>query len=310
MTRLAQADAGEKNLKKSPDSPFGGKDTAGNRQKPPGLAPQSLALSKDSLRYLMAESQFGLAGLFYLQLNIPDSALFWYKHVADEFPNSPFVVKSLYAMSQIYLARPDSVKMDSTYDIIINRYGKTEYARQVKKLRGIDIKSVEQDSLEKKYEFAEKNLQDGKIHDALVNFREIAGGDTASLFTPKAMYAVGWIYESLLFRNDSATSWYKHLMKQFPNSIYASAVQPKVAVKENPKSLSQYVKFKEIPMIKQVANAKADSTAILKEIKNVDLDTIDTTDEDMKQGRHGNRDDDEDIDINDVDTTNTDDDNN
>ena len=200
--------------------------------------------------------------------------------------------------------------MDSIYDIIMNRFDKTEYARQVKKLRGIDIQSAEQDSLEKNYETAEKNLQDGNIRGALVNFRKIAEGDTASLFTPKAMYTVGWIYESLLFRNDSAALWYKHLMKQFPNSIYASAVQPKVAVRENPKSLSQYVKFKEIPMIKPLAKGKVDSTAMLKEIKDVEEDTTNDDEEDIKQGRHGIHDDDEDTDTNDEDTTNTDDDNN
>ncbi len=307
--RLARAEAGAMNLKNLHDVPLGKKDSVGNQQKLAGAIPPS-ALSKDTLRFLTAQSQFELAGLFFLQLNIPDSALFWYQHVVDEFPNSPFVVKSLYVMSQIYLTLPDSAKTDSMYAIILNRFGKSAYAREVKKLQGIDVSITEQDSLEQKYQNAEKNLQDGKVRDALANYREIADGDSTSPFTPKAMYTVGWIYESLLFKNDSATSWYKRLMKKFPNSLYASAVQPKVAVKENPKSLSQYIKIKEIPLMRSVGNTKADSTAILKEAKGVDEENTDD-DEELKQGRHGSRDDDdEDTDTNDDDTTNTDDDNN
>ena len=40
-----------------------------------------------------------------------------------------------------------------------------------------------------------------------------------------------------------------NLLKKYPNSVYAVAVQPKVAVKDKPESLQQYVKIKEIPLV-------------------------------------------------------------
>jgi len=274
-------------------------------------------LSPDSLRYLLAMTKFELAGLFYLEFNDVDSATYWYKRVTEEDTTSPFVPKALYALSEIFLSKQDSAAADSVYDILLKKYTKTEYAHQVRVIRHLPETTAVEDSVAMRFIAAEGLLRDSTIHDALREFEELAAGDTNSSYTPKAMYTVGWIFETKLVRNDSAAKWYKQLLARYPSSDFAAAVQPKVAVRENPKSLSQYVKIKEIIPLKAV-ESKADSLAGKKDLKNIETQDEDQNvddnqdDEELQQGRHGTHDDsDEDDNSDDTDdSSNTDDNNN
>lgn len=293
------------------------RDSLMARQRATANVAKLRALTPDSLRYLLAMTKFELAGLFYLELNDPDSATYWYKRVTAEDTASPFVPKALYALSEIYLSKQDSSAADSLYNLILKHHKKTEYAHQIRLIRHMRETTALEDSVAMKYIAAEGLLQDSTIHTALQSFEDLANGDTNSVFTPKAMYTVGWIFETKLVRNDSASKWYKKLMSQYPSSVFAAYVQPKVAVRENPKSLSQYIKFKEIVPLKAM-DSKSDTSGAKKDLKNIDVQDEDQNqdenqdDEELDQGRHGAHDDsDEDDNSDDTDdSSNTDDNNN
>lgn len=215
-------------------------------------APAQEKLSPDSLRALIVRTKFELAGLFLLELNHPDSALFWYREVVRSDSSSRLVPRALYAMAEIYRENNDSSNVDSLYTIILDQYNRTDYAAQVRKVKGMDTVKTEVDPAIAQYEIAENLLQSGKAKEGLDHLRLLVDTYPTSSIAPKALYAVGWIYESILVQqdsvyNDSAAVWYKKLIKAFPSSVYATVAQPKVAVKDDPKSLSQYVKIKEIP---------------------------------------------------------------
>ncbi len=263
------------------------------------------ALSPDSIHALAALGELELAGLFYLRLDLPDSALDWYGRMIRDYPLSAAVPKALYAMSEIHRSRQDSVAVDSLYRIILGEYGQSEYAQQVKRLRGMDIEDAEATAADKKYARAEKLLEEGKIGQAIAAMRQIVRNSPRAAVAPKALYAIGWIYESVLVQNDSAAACYKRLMKAYPSTIYAKEVQPKVAVKDDPKSLSQYVKVKEIQLLKP--QFAADKRAVKGGGKDAEAET---DDEEVQQGRHGARDDSDDNSDDQDDTTDPDDDNN
>ena len=212
---------------------------------------EPLLLSPDSLRMRMVQNEFELAGLFLLELNLPDSARYWYEKVITDDSNSAFVPRSIYALAEIYGSTNDSTAVDSLYQVLLTRYEDSEYANQVRRLLGMEAARVKIDSAESKYQEAANLLTGGSTESALKRFLSITKNYPASPFAPKATYTAGWIYENVLLNNDSAASCYRQLVKQYPASIYAANVQPKIAVKDKPESLEQYVKTKEIQLMQK-----------------------------------------------------------
>ena len=233
-------------------SRYGGRDSlqASVAARPSTL---SVTLTADSVRSLLSQAYFELGGIYYLELKRPDSAMVWYESVVHEFPSTPFVPRALYAIAEIQSGRHNDRIVDSLYHVLLTSYGQSEYAAQVRKILGIETKPAQSDSAESQYHEGEKYLQAGKPAQALKVFKQIASGRKKSAFAPKATYAVGWLYETVLLNNDSAAEWYHHLTSRYPTSVYAAGIQPKIAVHDDPKSLKDYVKLKTIEPVSRSA---------------------------------------------------------
>jgi tetratricopeptide (TPR) repeat protein len=253
------------------------------------LKARKVALDQDSLRAAIAESQFEIAGLFMLEMKLMDSSQIYYRAVLDSFPVSPLVPRILYALAEIHRAKNDTVVVDSLYKILLDKYPGTEYGIQVKRFLGMAVDTTARDSAETHYEEASKALLAKKDTTALTMLTAIVRDYPRSPFAPKAQYAMGWIYENHLSNNDSAASVYKKLIALYPSSLYASVAQPKVAVKDDPKSLSKFINIKEILAVQKTeAPRKAAAAEKEKEVKHgrvknqgVEEDTTDDTTDDQ-----------------------------
>ncbi len=223
-------------------------------QRPP--PPVVVVLTPDLLRSKIAQIQFELAGLLLLQFELPDSALTWYNQILHDPLDSSFLPRTLYAIAEIYRSRNDSNEVHALYDRILTEYGNSDYAHEVRKSLGMKVEETKSDQAESKYQEASELLQSGNPKNAINIFSAIAKKYPSSPFASKAVYTEGWIYENVLFNNDSATSCYRRLLTDYPNSVYASAVKPKIAVRDNPESLRQYVKTNEIQLINKEPSAQ------------------------------------------------------
>ncbi len=215
----------------------------------PGKPAAQTPLPPDGLRMRIAEGHYELGGIFLLDLDLPDSALVHYETLVGKYPESPLVPKALYAMSEAYRIFDDSVAVDSLYDKLLTRYPETEYADQVRKLRGLDTAAAVESSESIRYKKAEAALNGGDPTLALAEFKSLAGDSRDTLVSPKACYAVGWIYENSLIDLDSADAWYRKLIKDYPASVYADNAEPKVAVRGDTAMLEDYVKVKRIEAV-------------------------------------------------------------
>ena len=233
-------------MKLPKDSLLARGDSVQKDQASPVIVP---AISPDSIKSLIAQNQFELAGLFLLELDLPDSALFWFNKVVHEHPASKFVPRSFYALAEIYRMKGDSSQVDSIYNIILEKYEDSEYAAQIRKHSGLEEWKNLVDPAEDKYQEAETLLVAGRSLEALENFKKISKDHPTSPFTPKAQFTVGWIYENVSINLDSASVWYRKLLKNYPASVYASEVQPKIAVLEDSTKLQQYIKINEIQAV-------------------------------------------------------------
>jgi outer membrane protein assembly factor BamD (BamD/ComL family) len=257
-------------------------------------------LSKDSLATLLARNKYELGGLFYLEMNLPDSGLVWYEDVVTNHPTSPLAPRALYAMSEIYRIKGDSAKVDSLYRIILTEHERTEYALQVRKLLKMDALKAINDSSYGKYVEAESLLTQGKPVDAIAVLNDLITLYPHSQLAPKSIYTIGWIYENLLVSNDTAAVWYSRVEKEYPHSIYAEKVHPKLAIKADPKSASQFVKASEFAPVKKADAPRTARTLNQEKGKG-------QPSEQVGNDRNANRDDDENVDDNTDDDTDQDD---
>ncbi len=205
----------------------------------------SVSISADSALYLITKNQFELATLFMLELSLLDSAEFWFDIVSNSNFKPDYTPRAYYAMAEIHRLRGNHLAVDSLYDLLIKDYGKSDYAIQARKIKGITVE-IEKPELEILYERALKLTYENKPREALKIFSIIAATDSSSELATKSFYTSGWIFENILNNNDSAKFYYQTLRDKYPKSIYAENVSGKVAVAQDTSKLSQYVKIKEI----------------------------------------------------------------
>jgi tetratricopeptide (TPR) repeat protein len=184
----------------------------------------------DTLRGRLAAKKSELAGLFYFGLGVNDSAEFWYRNILREHPSSPTVPRSLYTVAQI--AGADSARgrreSDSLYTLIIDRYPETPFAAEAARLLGRPVPARAKDPAEARYWSAERVLRQGDVEAAIDSFRQVARTGGTSPFVPRAMYAVGLLYENMTPRADSAVENYRRLVAAYPTSQFAMLAKPKL----------------------------------------------------------------------------------
>jgi len=189
-------------------------------------------------------------------MKLSDSALTVYWNLVENYPESKYTPRAYYSMAEIYRERNDSLMVDSLYKIILDKYDQTEYANQVKRSLGLEIENKSIEPADSLYAEGEKLLNNGDVENACKYFEKITVEYPSSNQAPKALYALGWIQEVVLINNDSAASIYQKLIKDYPNSIYAAEVKPKLAIKEDPKTVDKYIKINEIQVVTKTAPPK------------------------------------------------------
>ena len=186
--------------------------------------------SVDSLRHLIVKARFELAGIFYLEIDRQDSALYWFQRVIDEEGKSEFAERSLFTLAEIARTSgaTDKKIVDSLYGVVIAQYPESPYAQESRRILGIHLLEKKLDPAEALYHQAEEYM-DGEHSDSALPFlyKIVREGDP-SPFSPKALYAIGWIYENKLEEEDSASAVYRRLIAGYPKSEFAVAVRPKI----------------------------------------------------------------------------------
>jgi TolA-binding protein len=218
------------------------------------LRPQVLTIPPppmDTVQARLAFNKSELASVFYTALEVVDSARYWYQRVLADHPKSIYVPRALYTLAQIF--RKDSsvaqVVIDSLQKEVINRFPESEFAAEARRVLGAEQLKKVVDPIETSYAKAEQLVQKGDVTSALQSFKGIAEQDTTSQLSAKAQYTIGWIYENVKPNPDSSAAYYRRLVRRFPNSQYATIVQPKLAEVE-------------MERLKKSEEARKDSAAI------------------------------------------------
>lgn len=190
----------------------------------------SVALNTDSLRSILAVNSYDLAELFYLDIENPDSAVFWYKEALKGIDDSLRTPRINYMIAELAISYPSRGYADGEAMLrsIIDTYPKSIYAMRAKVQLGIPLGIAETDHGEILYKKAEATIDSGNYMKAIALLRQITKEYPLSPFAPKSAYTMGWLYENRLERPDSALSHYTMLLQTYAGSPYASVVRGKL----------------------------------------------------------------------------------
>jgi len=209
---------------------------------------QQRKIMLDSLQRSIIRTKFELGGLFYLELQQPDSALVWLNDVVRNYSKNQFAPRALYTIAEIYrtVQFRTEKELEAIYQEIIRDYPESPYANEARKNIGIPIIIAEKDTALTLFESAEILSESPNLDASIRAFKSIAEKYPSSPIAPKALYSVGWHYENTLKNNDSALAVYKRLIALYPVSTFAAAVRAKVMEVENEMNRVEQEKQKEI----------------------------------------------------------------
>jgi len=195
----------------------------------------SALILRESYASKLAEAMYGLGNLFLLEINIPDSAEYWYHRVISEHPASNVAARALYSLAEIYRSSEDKNRdaVNLLYRTLIEKYPETQYAEEARRFLGMKVER-ETDPAAAVYARGETLLLEGKIESALSVFRSVIQDYPESPSVPKSKYALGWIFENVKMNADSAHDYYRQVFEEYPNSAYAEAVKAKLIADEAP----------------------------------------------------------------------------
>ncbi len=174
---------------------------------------------------------FLLAEMYLLELNDPDSALSAYRSVIEHFPETSYAPRSAYAISWIWdQVKRDSLQAEKAYERILNDYPQTPYAQKAREWLMLPP-AEEKDPAKELFLMGENSFLQGEGDSALTYYQRVVDEYPQSQFAPKAMYAMGWIYEN---REDSlklAKETYQNLIEEYPHSDYTILAREKLGEK-------------------------------------------------------------------------------
>lgn len=182
----------------------------------------------------LARDKFLLAELYLFKFSQIDSVLALYTDILKNHPKTPYAPKALYSSSYIFEEiKQNPTLADSLYRLLIELYPHSLYAEKARiklnlPVAGGVIDSAKTIFLEAEEEFFEK----GNPEKAIKIYSTVVDDYPHSRLAPKALYAIGWIYEHDLNSNSKAIAIYQRLMKDFPQSPYSKTVKKKLALLE------------------------------------------------------------------------------
>lgn len=182
-------------------------------------------LKADSRAYL-AKTLFEL-GRVYDQLGKPIQSLEYYQKAIDVADSkNPETAKYLYVMS--LAIRDDNRRAsDSLMEIVAEQYSLTEYGSDAMMRMGYTKRFVI-DSAAELYTSGRSLRSNGEYGFAIKQLLRVYYEFPKDDHAPKSLYLVGWIFEKDLVNIDSALYYYQLLIKEYPNTLYASDLGPAV----------------------------------------------------------------------------------
>lgn len=221
--------------------------------------PRRPGIPIDSLHTLLAKNELELGNLYLTEMNLPDTARWFYEDILTNYMNTSYVPNTLYALGSYYLTVDNKHKADSLFEIIYENYKNVNIVNAAADKLNKPIIDLDYDPAKEEYENAELTLLSENYSKALDQFSKIYKNYPKSVYAPKSLYTSGWILEHKLFLPDSAAVVYDSLVSKYPATVYVRRIAGKLAIF---KQEQNRLKLAEQDSLKSLELAYVDSSEI------------------------------------------------
>ncbi len=176
----------------------------------------------DTLYEHAADARQSFAGFFLFKLQIPDSAIAYYKSIVHHFQKSKAYSSSLYTLGEYYYSAGDTAEGQKYLTQLLQEHPESHYADAASSLLGKRPPTYV-DSSRVQYDRAMDLEKNGDYDSAVKTLDDLLKDQKLSI-APQVLYAAGWIYENKLSQPDSAYVYYKQLATKYPSSNFSANV--------------------------------------------------------------------------------------
>lgn len=200
------------------------------------IGPRIVRPKKDSLLAALSSDAFQLGEVFYSDLDVADSALFWYNQSLKLRVDSVQAPRILFVVAEIIRSNPQRYgDPKETYDRLFREFPTSSYAEKAKAVLGLPTTPEILDPAEPYYAQAESLMESKQYQKAVKKFTELTEKFQKSPLVAKSKYSIAWIYENRLSNPDSALSYYKNVAEHYSATEYAVAARRKIPEAPSPK---------------------------------------------------------------------------
>ena len=190
--------------------------------------PERPILSLDTLNTIVINEKFDMGNLFFIELEVPDSAFYYYNNILENYEFNELTPKVEFALGSYYLTQNDTIRSNEIFEKIYNEYQGSNVAVQAGQRLGLISESSEVDTSAVLYSEAEEKMLNSDYDNAIKDLYNLSEKFPESIYAPKALYTAGWILEHELKNLDSAAVVYDTLSQRYQKSLYAREIFAKL----------------------------------------------------------------------------------
>ncbi|NLO18750.1 MAG: tetratricopeptide repeat protein [Ignavibacteria bacterium] len=179
--------------------------------------------TSDTVKVQLALNYFEL-GRVYDQLGMQDSAIVFYQKASEITPEDEPKSARFHYVYALSIEKLEPLKADSLMELIVEKYPKTEYGKNAIIKQGYTANYLIDDA-EDLFKSGSSLLSNREYNFAITQFLRVFNEHPESIFAPRSLYSLGWLFENDLKNYDSSLFYYQLLIEKYPRSQYAKDVK-------------------------------------------------------------------------------------
>ncbi|TVQ07999.1 MAG: hypothetical protein EA364_15960 [Balneolaceae bacterium] len=176
------------------------------------------AQEKQRMQQQLATAEYEIGNVYFLSLNMPDSAKPYFQRVAETYRNTEIAPQALYSLSELYSAEGDSFLARRWANVIVSSYPQTIFAERLAGRYSISSAvplglRTPEDQFRREYRALVEELSQKDPIELAEDFRLFANRDSVTSLAPEALFRAANLYINEAGKDPAFVSGYNKRAK-------------------------------------------------------------------------------------------------